>query len=135
MRFNNPLLPETRSEVAIPLIVGDQVLGVLDMQAREAETFYAENLPVFEAMANQLASALRSAQAYTETQAAIDRADEINRRLTGEAWGGYLGRLSQEKRLGYRYDLQNVQPLEAATHVPPCVPHDAPTTAQVGRHL
>ncbi|MBN1563493.1 MAG: GAF domain-containing protein, partial [Anaerolineae bacterium] len=110
----NPLLPETRSEVAIPLIVGDQTLGVLDMQAREAEIFHEDNLPVFEAMANQLAAALRSAQAYEETQIAIKRADEINRRLTGEAWTGYLARLTRDKAVGYRYDLQEVESIDAS---------------------
>jgi PAS domain S-box-containing protein len=87
------------------------MLGVLDMQAREAGTFRDDNLPVFEAMANQLASALRSAQAYEETRIAVERADEINRRLTGEAWAGYLGRLAKERRVGYRYDLQDVEPI------------------------
>ncbi len=107
----NPLLPETRSEVAIPLIVGDEVLGVLDMQARQADTFREDNLPVFEAMANQLASALRSAQSYAETQAAVERATVINRRLTSSAWESYLGRIGEGKPVGYEYDLQNVQPL------------------------
>jgi PAS domain S-box-containing protein len=115
----NPLLPETRSEVAIPLIVGGEVIGVLDMQSRAAETFREDNLPVFEAMANQLASAVRSAQSYAETQAAIDRADTINRRLTGEAWTRYLGRLGEGEAVGYEYDLQRVTPLETAARVEP----------------
>lgn len=114
----NPLLPETRSEVAIPLVVGEQILGVLDMQARKADTFREDNLPVFEAMANQLASVLRGAQAYTETQVAVERADEINRRLTGEAWAGYLRRLGQDRRLGFRYDLQTVEPLSESLASP-----------------
>jgi signal transduction histidine kinase/HAMP domain-containing protein len=104
----NPLLPETRSEVAIPLIVGDQVIGVLDMQARQAETFREDNLPVFEAMANQLASAVRSARSYAETRVAVERADAINRRLTGAAWESYLGHLSIGEAVGYEYDLQEV---------------------------
>ena len=122
----NPLLPETRSEVAIPLIVGGEVIGVLDMQARAAETFREDNLPVFEAMANQLASAVRSAQSYAETQVAIDRADAINRRLTGEAWAGYLGRLGKGDVVGYEYDLQQVTPLVTGSTVelPPGNGHD-----------
>ncbi len=108
----NPLLPHTRSEVAIPLIVGDEVLGVLDMQAQEAETFREDNLPVFEAMASQIASALRSAQAYSETQVAVQRAIEVNRRLTSASWISYLGRVGQGGQVGYEYDLQEVHPIE-----------------------
>lgn len=115
----NPLLPETRSEVAIPLTVGGEVIGVLDMQARQADTFREDNLPVFEAMANQLAAAIRSAEAYAETEAAIERATLVNRRLTAEAWESYLGRIAQEKRVGYRYDLQRVEPLDAPLEVTP----------------
>ncbi len=115
----NPLLPETRSEVAIPLIAGDEVIGVLDMQARAAETFREDNLPVFEAMASQLASAVRGAQAYAETRTAVDRADAINRRLTGEAWTSYLGRLGQGESVGYEYDLQRVTRLATDSTVEP----------------
>ncbi|RPJ02997.1 MAG: GAF domain-containing protein, partial [Chloroflexi bacterium] len=107
----NPLLPDTRSEVAIPLLIGDEVLGVLDMQARQPETFRDDNLPVFQAMANQLASSVRSAQAYTETQIAVARADALNRRLTAEAWESYLGRVGEDRAVAYEYNLQDVRPV------------------------
>ncbi|MEB2289057.1 MAG: GAF domain-containing protein [Anaerolineae bacterium] len=108
----NPLLPGTRSEVAIPLVAGDDVIGVLDMQADHPGTFREDNLPVFEAMASQLASALLGARAYDETLQAVDRADAINRRLISAAWEGYLGRLSGGGRVGVHYDLQRVRPLD-----------------------
>jgi len=111
----NPLLPDTRSEVAIPLMIGDQVLGVLDLQTQHVGQFTTDNLPVFQAMANQLAAALRGAQSYAETQAAIERADSINRRLTRERWESYLGRVGRGERVGYAYDLQDVRPLSGDT--------------------
>ncbi len=104
----NPLLPETQSEVAVPLIIGGQVLGVLDMQATMAGTFNPENLPVFEAMASQLAASLRSAQAYGTAQAAVSRADATNRRLTRENWESYMGRLGSENQVQVHYNLQEV---------------------------
>jgi len=70
---------------------------------------------VFQAMANQLAAALRGAQSYAETQAAIERADSINRRLTRERWESYLGRVGRGERVGYAYDLQDVRPLSGDT--------------------
>ena len=112
----NPLLPDTHSEVAIPLIVGNVTLGVLDMQAVEAHTFNSENLSVFQAMANQLAAALQGAEAFDEAQYAIERAEAINRRITGEQWGGYLGQAAHQ-RLGYQYDLETPTPLEESLEI------------------
>ncbi|MBC6934686.1 MAG: GAF domain-containing protein [Chloroflexi bacterium] len=108
----NPLLPDTRSEVTIPLVVGGVIIGVLDMQSNREGTFNQENLPVFEAMASQIASALRGSQAFEEAQAAIQRAEMVNRRLTEETWDSYLGQLGEGRCLGYQYDLEAPRPLE-----------------------
>ncbi len=108
----NPLLPNTRSEVAIPLIVGNDTLGVLDMQSEQPNTFNEDNLPVFRAMATQIASVLRSARAYDEVQEATRRAQVINERLTNQNWSGYLGRVSQQGSVGYQYDLEFPRVLE-----------------------
>lgn len=110
----NLLLPDTRSEVAIPLLVGDEILGVLDMQATEVGKFNSDNQPVFQAMANQLAAALSSARAYDEAQAAIARAEDINRRLTSETWEPYLEGLEDGRPVGYQYDLESPKPLQEA---------------------
>ena len=50
----NPLLPLTRSELAVPLMIGDKVVGVLDLQSQKAETFNETNLPAFRLLASQL---------------------------------------------------------------------------------
>lgn len=110
----NPLLPLTRSEVAIPLIIGGDILGVLDMQAIRPETFNQENLPVFEALASQIAGVLRSQQAFIETQQAIAQVDELNRRLTRDQWEGYLGRVGRGVKVGYQYDLEAPKPLDTS---------------------
>lgn len=114
----NPLLPNTRSEVAIPLSVGGNVLGILDMQAAEGGTFNEANLPLFESMANQLAGVIQSNKAFEETRAAIERADEINRRMTRENWEGYLSRVGQGQKVGYRYNLETPTPLDEWTTLP-----------------
>ncbi|HEX2906883.1 MAG TPA: GAF domain-containing protein, partial [Phototrophicaceae bacterium] len=117
----NELLPLTRSEITIPLMVGNTTIGVLDMQADKAETFNQENRSVFEAMASQIASALRGTMAYDEAQAALYRAEAINQRLTAETWHSYLGVLGEEKALGYQYDLETPQPL--STPLPDAAQH------------
>jgi GAF domain-containing protein/HAMP domain-containing protein len=64
IRFSNPLLPETRSEVSLPLIVGDQILGALDVQSTQAAAFDETSTAVLQNMADQIAVALNNAAQY-----------------------------------------------------------------------
>ncbi|MEM7344472.1 MAG: GAF domain-containing protein [Chloroflexota bacterium] len=104
----NPLLPDTRSELAVPLIVEGQVIGVLDMQADEINTFTEENKTVFEAMATQLAISIDSAQQWALAQESEQRLQEIVSRLTREAWRNKLG--TEKNSLNYTYDLATIAP-------------------------
>ncbi len=105
----NPLLPDTRSELAVPLIVEDKVIGVLDMQATEPDTFTVNNLTVFEALATQLAISIDSAWQWALTQAAQQRAEEAVRQLTRETWAERLS--ARRGTLGFAYDLSIVAPI------------------------
>jgi PAS domain S-box-containing protein len=107
----NPLLPATRSEVAIPLIVGGEILGALDLQDSQANRFNADNLYVFEAMANQLASNIRAIQVNQASLDLLVQMDQLNRQLTAEAWTPYLEDLNQGQKVGYFYDLEAPRPL------------------------
>jgi PAS domain S-box-containing protein len=109
----NDLLPDTRSELTVPLIVGRDIIGVLDMQDTRKGRFSRDNLAVFETMGGQLASAIRRTQSYTEIEDVVERAEAINRRLTQEAWGGYLTQLQGGKTLGYRYNLERPVPIDS----------------------
>jgi GAF domain-containing protein/HAMP domain-containing protein len=64
VRFSNPLLPDTRSEVALPLMVGDQVLGALDVQSVQVDAFDETSTSVLQNMADQIAIALNNAAQY-----------------------------------------------------------------------
>ncbi|MGB7340696.1 MAG: GAF domain-containing protein, partial [Phototrophicaceae bacterium] len=100
----NELLPDTRSEVTIPLIISGEVLGVLDMQDTVAGRFNQDNLSVFEAMANQLASGLASTNAYDEIGKAIERAEQLNERVTKRNWRNYLGSMSDGQAVQVQFD-------------------------------
>jgi GAF domain-containing protein/HAMP domain-containing protein len=68
VRFANPLLPDTRSEIALPLIVGDQVLGALNVQSTQEAAFDEASAAVLQSMADQIAVAWNNAQSYTAAQ-------------------------------------------------------------------
>ncbi|HLO17262.1 MAG TPA: GAF domain-containing protein [Anaerolineales bacterium] len=66
--YANPLLPETRAEAAIPLKVGDRIVGVLDVQSNQAYAFSDENLRTLQILADQLAIAVVNTELFAETQ-------------------------------------------------------------------
>jgi GAF domain-containing protein len=67
VRFANPLLPQTRSEIALPLVVGEQVLGALDVQSTLSGAFAPVDVAVLQTMADQLAVALQNARLFDQT--------------------------------------------------------------------
>jgi GAF domain-containing protein/HAMP domain-containing protein len=84
VRFANPLLPTTRSEIALPLRVSDRVLGALDVQSEQAGTFDEASAEVLQAMADQIAVALFNAETFdhSEKQARIlVRLNQLSRDL------------------------------------------------------
>jgi GAF domain-containing protein len=66
--FANPLLPDTRSESAIPLKVGERILGVLDVQSNRNYAFSVDNLRILQIVADQLAIAVINSELFAETQ-------------------------------------------------------------------
>ncbi len=82
----HPLLPETRSELAIPLRKAGRVLGVLDIQSRHVDRFLPTDVPLMQSIANQTAIVIENARLLTETQTALEEVERLNRRLTREGW-------------------------------------------------
>jgi GAF domain-containing protein len=80
-----PLLPRTASEVALPLLVGDRLLGVLDLEAEEPGAFDEDDVKVLQVLADQVAIAIQNTQRVREEAALLEATSPlypVSRRLT-----------------------------------------------------
>jgi signal transduction histidine kinase/CheY-like chemotaxis protein len=75
----NPLLPETRSELALPLKLGDRIIGVLDIQSNNINAFMQDDIAVLQILADQIAVAIDNARSYALAQKAIEEIREVDR--------------------------------------------------------
>ena len=89
VHFNNPLLPNTRSEMALPLIVGDTLIGALDVQSTEANAFDTDDIAVLQNMANQIAIAMNNARLYQEAQERIKESNQLTQLYLTQSWQSY----------------------------------------------
>lgn len=119
--FNNPDLPLTRSEVALPLMIRNKVLGVLDIQSDQPQAFRAEDIDVFQTLADQVAVAIENARLLGESQAALRQLEAVSTLRTRDAWSQKL--LGQALAftftpLGIRLEADSNSPSEGAMQAP-----------------
>ncbi|HEU0296305.1 MAG TPA: GAF domain-containing protein [Anaerolineales bacterium] len=107
----NPLLPDTRSEMAVPLIVGDKVVGVLDLQSEKANALSQELLPAFEALAGQVAIAIQNANLLAEAEEARVEVEKQARRLVRANWADYMDAIHKPEETGFVFEQNKVMPL------------------------
>jgi GAF domain-containing protein len=113
LRIND--LPDTRSEAALPLLIKNQVIGVLDIQSSEQNQFGPEDLFVLQTMADQIALAIQNARLLEESQAALEQLQVISSQSIQDAWRNYL----KKGKLGFIYRAGSVEELsETPKNVP-----------------
>ncbi len=105
VRFDNPWLPDTRSEGALPLRSRGRVIGALTVQSAEQEAFDEDIITVLQTMADQVAVALSNAYLFAEREEALQAMQQAYGEMSEEAWIDLLRRRSD---LGYRSDKQGV---------------------------
>ncbi len=111
----NELLPYTLAELALPLFVGDEVIGAIDVQSTTIDAFQPDDVRSLQVMAAQLAAAIDKARLvdelqvrasenerlYEEAQRNLRQIEDLNRRLTREGWADYLRARRASSTLGY----------------------------------
>jgi nitrate/nitrite-specific signal transduction histidine kinase len=112
VHFKNPLLPDTRSEMALPLKIGQTVIGALDVQSTVASAFREEDISVLQLMADQLAIAIDNTRLFKAAQDNLQQMQLAYGQYSREAWE----RLGQSRNVyGYSYDAKGLHPLESAS--------------------
>jgi GAF domain-containing protein len=103
--FDNPDLPDTRSEMALPLQARGEIIGALDVQSTEREAFTTKDVAVLQTLADQVAMAISNARLFQQAQESLDAERRAYSQLTREEWS----RVARTRGgLGYRYDQHGI---------------------------
>lgn len=114
----NPLLPDTRSEMCVPLLSGDRLLGVLDLQSSRPDAFSEDNLPAFEMLAGQLVAAIQNAELFTATEQAKAQIEQQARRTAHSNWREFLNAVERQEQFGFTYTNSALTVLSTAPLTP-----------------
>jgi GAF domain-containing protein/HAMP domain-containing protein len=107
--FDNPDLPETRSEMALPLRARGEIIGALDVQSREPGAFSQEDVAVLQTLADQVAVAISNARLFQQVQESLEAERRAYGELSREAWQGLL---RSQPDLGYMRDMHGLTPVQ-----------------------
>ncbi len=110
--FNNPDLPQTRSELALPLKIEKQVIGALDIQSTEINAFSDEDIEALTTLADQVSIAIQNTRLFNEVEKSLAESNAIQRQYLRETWK----KLPKEEKIGgYKYSITGAVPLEEET--------------------
>ncbi len=106
--FDNPDLPDTRSEMVLPLTAGNSIIGALDVQSTEPNAFTQDDINIMSALAGQVSSAIQNTRLYEGSRTALANAEQAYHQITGQAWSN-IKRITP--LVGYRFDGTKPEPL------------------------
>ncbi len=113
VRFDNPHLPRTRSEMALPLLHAERVLGAMTVQSIEPHAFSPDDVMVIQTIADQLANAIETARLFAEMERNAQQLESAYGTYTQTAWREFVARALQVR--GYRYRGLDIELTEQRT--------------------
>jgi GAF domain-containing protein len=100
IHLKNPNLPETRSEMALPLRAGNRITGALDVQSVEPNAFSHEDVKVLSTLADQVSIAIQNARLFDETKRSAAENQLLLQQYARTQWSSLL---KAQQKIGYRY--------------------------------
>jgi GAF domain-containing protein/HAMP domain-containing protein len=107
--FDNPDMPNTRSEIALPLKIGTTIVGALDVQSTEEAAFSEDDISVLSLLADQVSLAIENARLFDQSRKSLAESEALYRQYIRQAWR----RLPKEQNLaGFCYNRRGAYPIE-----------------------
>jgi GAF domain-containing protein len=108
--FDNPDLPDTRSEIALPLKMGAEIMGVLDVQSTEPGAFSQDDIALLSALADQVATAIQNTRLYDEMRRTLRELQVIQQQYVQDAWSKLI---AERSATGFEYTFGRIKPINA----------------------
>ena len=108
--FLNPLLPDTRSEMALPLKVENNIIGVLDVHRDQPQAFNEEDMAIMQVLADQIATAVERIRLLQEVEKNLKDLENAYGQFTRDNWNKLSGGTAAGK-MGYRFDNIRLEPI------------------------
>ena len=115
--FDNPDLPDTRSEISLPLKVGEQIIGVLDVQSVQPAAFTQDDIALLSTLADQVAMAIQNTRLYADSLRTVRELQLAQRQYLQQMWSKMA---TERHTVGYQLAFGHLQAL------PPVSPSSAP---------
>jgi GAF domain-containing protein len=118
--FSNPYLPNTHSEMALPLKTAEGTIGVIDIQSDQPEAFTQDDIAIVQVMADQLAIAIQRTSLMQQVQQQLQQLEQSQKFFTQQAWHGFTQ--AGPANIGYRFDNVRLEPIrehqiQSAQHI------------------
>lgn len=104
--FDNPDLPDTRSELALPMVSGGKVLGAITVQSIESNAFDENEIIVYQGVADSLATAIENANLFQQVQSSLQEVQTLHNQYLLKSWGSFT---EGSQGLSYSYNREDAQ--------------------------
>ena len=109
---DNPDLPDSRSEMALPLHVGTRVIGALDVQSTVTNAFSQEDITILSTLADQVSIAIENARLFGEARNALAESKSVFEKYSRQDWSNFV---NQVKHTGFVFDGKHIVPIDNQT--------------------